>query len=77
MAEVHEKDQGKKSRVDTAHGGELVETIAPEQIVSVHDSSCTHENLIREDSDGGFDDNMNTFVCANPSCAEVFILPKQ
>lgn len=74
---VNEKDEGKKSRLDKVHGGEVVESIAPEDLVSFNDADCKHKNLIREDSDGGFDESMNTFICSNPNCNEVFVLPKQ
>ena len=74
---VNEKDQGKKSRVDLVHGGEVVESVAPEDLVSFNDATCKHENLVREDGDSGFDDDMNTFLCANSKCNEVFILPRQ
>ncbi len=74
---VNAKDQGKKSRVDAVHGGEVVESISQDDLTSFNDANCKHEQLIREDSDGGFDAAMNTFICANPKCNEVFIVPKQ
>lgn len=74
---LNEKDEGKKSRVDKVHGGEVVESIAQEDLVSFNDADCKHENLVREEGDGGFDVDMNVFVCSNPKCNEVFVLPKQ
>lgn len=61
-----------KGRVETAHGGELVEAIAPEDLVSVHDSSCKHEKLVHDPSETEF----NAFICANPDCGEVMLYDK-
>lgn len=60
-------------RVTKTHGGELVEAIAPEELVSVHDSSCKHEKLVRDESETDF----IAFTCANNACHEVMLYDKE
>jgi hypothetical protein len=62
-----------QSRVDKTHGGEIVEAIAPEDLVSVNDTDCKHENLVRDASETEF----NAFMCANPNCGVVVLYDKQ
>jgi hypothetical protein len=50
-----------------------MEAIAPEELVSVHDSNCKHLKLVRDPSETDF----NAFVCANPACSEVFLYDKK
>ena len=65
-------NEEKPSRVDTTHGGELVEAISKEDLVSVNDANCTHEKAIRLEDDGDF----MVFGCANPHCNEVVLYNK-
>lgn len=68
------KDEEPKplSRVDKTHGGELVETISPEDIVSVHDTNCKHEKLVRDVTETDF----NAFMCSNLECGIVMLYDK-
>ncbi len=61
-----------KGRVETTHGGEIVEAIAPEEIELMNDPECKHEQLIRDESETEF----NGFICANPDCGVVVLFDK-
>lgn len=65
--------EGSKGRVETTHGGELVEAIAPEELELMNDPECKHEKLIRDESETEF----NAFTCANPLCGTVLLFDKQ
>jgi hypothetical protein len=71
-SEDEEKAKQSKGRVDLTHGGELVEAISPDDLISVHDSSCKHKTLVRDPSETEF----NAFICANPDCGEVMLYDK-
>lgn len=60
------------SRIDKVHGGELVEAIAPQDLISFNDADCKHEKLVRDPSEKDF----NAFVCANEKCGEVLLFYK-
>lgn len=62
-----------KGRVDSTHGGQVVEAIAPEDLELMNDPDCKHELLVRDPSETEF----NAFVCANPDCGIVAIYDKQ
>lgn len=67
-----ERDKTLTSRISKTHGGDFVDAIAPEEMVSFNDAECKHETLIRVEDDL----NSNTFACANPNCNEIFIYDK-
>lgn len=71
-SEDAERAKASRGRVDTEHGGELVEAIAPEELESFNDADCKHEQLIRDESETEF----NAFFCANPKCNEVVLFDK-
>lgn len=71
--EDEQKSKEAPGRVTKTHGGELVEAIAPEELVSVHDSNCKHEKLIRDETETDF----NAFMCANDACGEVMLYDKE
>ena len=71
--EDEQKSKETPGRVTITHGGELVEAVAPEELVSVHDSSCKNEKLIRDESETDF----NAFMCANDACGEVMLYDKE
>ena len=71
--EDERREQEAPGRMKQAHGGELVEAIAPEELVSVHDSECKHEKLVRDETETDF----NAFLCANPNCSEVFLYDRE
>jgi hypothetical protein len=71
MTKPKEEEQ-QPSRVDQEHGGELVEAIAPEDLVSVNDANCKHEMLSRIQDDLA----ANAFECTNPNCHEIFLYDK-
>lgn len=60
------------SRIDTEHGGNLVEAVAKEQLTSFNDADCKHVKLIRDETETDF----NAFACANPKCNEVVLFSK-
>lgn len=60
------------SRVTKTHGGQTVESIAPEDLESFNDATCKHVTLIRDPSETEF----TAFVCANPKCNEVVLYDK-
>lgn len=64
--------EASKGRVDTTHGGELVEAIAPEEVELMNDPECKHEQLVRDETETDF----NAFVCANPKCGIVAVFDK-
>lgn len=70
--EDERRSEQKPDKVTAKHGGKVVETIAPEDILPVHDSECKHENLVRDPSETEF----NAFMCANPDCAVVVLFDK-
>lgn len=61
------------SRVDTVHGGELVEAIAQSSVVSVNDANCKHDMMHRDLTETDF----IAFVCDNPNCGIVKLYDKQ
>jgi len=67
------RSEGVQTRMQKAHGGELVEAVAQEELESFNDADCKHENLIRDPSETEF----NAFICANIKCNEVIIFEKQ
>lgn len=67
-----ERDKTLSSRITKMHGGDFVDGIAPEELVSFNDSECEHKTLVRIEDDL----NSNTFACANPNCNEIFIYDK-
>lgn len=66
------RNQERMDRVTTAHGGQVVESIAPEDLESFNDADCKHEKLIRDDSETDF----AAFMCANPLCNEIMLYDK-
>jgi len=58
--------------METTHGGELVEAIAPEELQPVNDASCKHENLVPDPTETDF----NAFTCANEKCGVVLLFDK-
>lgn len=73
----HEEDERraevKKGRVDTTHGGQLVEAIAPEEIELINEPDCKHERLIRDETETEF----QAFTCANAKCGVVVLFNKE
>ncbi len=67
-----EADEKLSSRITLSHGGEVLESIAPEELVPFNDADCKHVNLVRDDTET----ETNTFFCSNPNCCEVFIYDK-
>lgn len=61
------------SRVDSAHGGQIVEAVAPEDLESFNDAECKHKNVVRDPSETEFE----AFMCANPACNVVVLYQKQ
>jgi len=60
------------SRVTKTHGGQTVESVAPEDLESFNDANCKHENLVRDETETDF----NAFICDNPACNEVVMYNK-
>lgn len=67
-----QKPNSSKSRVDDQHGGELVEEIRSENIVLMNDPNCTHERMLRDETETDF----LAFQCANPKCGIVKLIDK-
>ena len=59
-------------RVTKTHGGELVEAISPEDLVSFNDADCKHDKLVLDPTETDF----KAFMCANPLCNEVMLYDK-
>ena len=59
-------------KVTAKHGGKVVETISEDELISVQDSNCKHEKLVRDPSE----DEFNAFMCANPNCGVVVLFDK-
>lgn len=55
-----------------AHGGELVEAVAQEELTLMNDVDCKHDRLIRDETETEF----NAFICANNKCNEVVLFDK-
>lgn len=72
-AEDDRRAEGSKGRVESTHGGEIVEAIAPEELELINDPECKHETLVRDETETEF----NAFVCANPDCGIVALYDKQ
>lgn len=72
MTKSQPREEHQPSRVDKEHGGELVEAIAQEDLVSVNDASCKHEKLVRIQDELA----ANAFECSNPNCYEIFLYDK-
>lgn len=70
--EDERRSEEAKGRVESTHGGILVEAIAPGDLESVNDDTCKHENLVRDPTETEY----NAFVCANSKCAEVLLFDK-
>ena len=66
------REERNLSRVNRAHGGNLVEAVAPEELVPMNDATCKHEGAIRDFSEKDF----IAFKCANPECGEVRLFDK-
>lgn len=66
------REQETPTRLGKVHGGELVEAIAPEELESVNDAGCKHENLTRDHSETDF----VAFMCDNPKCGVVVLFDK-
>lgn len=60
------------SRLEKEHGGELLEAVSADELVSVNNPDCKHEKLIRDESETEF----TAFTCASEDCNEVFIFAK-
>lgn len=71
-AEDERREQATQSRMSKAHGGEVVESIAPEELESFNDDECKHERLVRDETETEW----NAFVCTNPKCNEVVLFDK-
>lgn len=71
--EDHARGQNAKGRVESTHGGETVEAIAPEELVRVNDPDCKHERMVRDSSETEF----NAFKCDNPDCGIIALYDKE
>ena len=58
--------------MDKTHGGELVEAVSLEELESMNDADCKHEDLIRDETETEF----NAFTCTNPKCNEAVLFKK-
>lgn len=72
VQEDERREQATPSRMSKAHGGQTVESIAPEDLESFNDAECKHERLVRDETETQW----NAFVCANPKCNEVVLFDK-
>lgn len=65
--------KGTRGRVDTSHGGEIVEAVSPEELHSFNDADCKHEKVIPDPTEVDFD----AYLCANEKCSVVLLYDKQ
>lgn len=68
-----QNNEEQKSRVDSVHGGQVVENITEDELVSVNDAECKHEKLVLDPTEKDF----RAFMCANPNCGVVVLYNKQ
>lgn len=66
------REERNQSRVNRAHGGNLVEAISEEELFPVNDANCEHENMTRDETETEF----NAFKCDNPNCGVVVLYEK-
>jgi len=71
-SEDEARDAVAPNRVNKTHGGEVVESIAPEDVELMNEPDCKHESLIRDETETDF----NAFICANPKCGNVVLFDK-
>ena len=64
-------DAQKLSRMGKAHGGEVLLSIAPEDLVQINDTNHTHNWIKDETEELG-----NAFVCTVENCGQVHIFQK-
>lgn len=72
-AEDDHRDETTISAIKKKHGGETVESIAPEDLESFNDAECKHERLVRDETETEF----IAFMCANEKCHEVVLFDKE
>ena len=70
--EDERREKAEPTRISRIHGGEVVESVAPEELESFNDANCKHELLVRDESETEF----NAFICANEACNEVVVYNK-
>ncbi len=70
--EDERREQSTQSRMSKAHGGQTVESIAPEDVEAFNDAECKHEKFIRDETETEY----NAFICANENCSEVLVFNK-
>lgn len=66
------REERNQSRVNRVHGGQVVESIAPEEIELMNEPDCKHPNMVRDPTETDF----NAFMCDNPKCGVVAIVEK-
>ena len=71
--EDEQQEQTNQTRMGKVHVGTLVESIAPEELVSVNDDKCEHTKRVFDPSETEFE----CYTRANPSCGEVFLYSKK
>lgn len=54
------------------HGGELVEAISIDDLITINDPSCQHETMVRDFSE----EDYLAFKCKNPNCGVVKLFDK-
>lgn len=64
-----ENSPPRKLRVERKHGGENVEEILEEDIISVNDADCKHESMSRDMTETDF----VAYQCDNYDCGMVYI----
>lgn len=70
--EDERREKAIPTRMSKVHGGQTVESIAPEDLESFNDADCKHENLTRDPTETEY----NAFTCDNKNCNEVVIFDK-
>lgn len=71
--EDERRAEANKGRIESVHGGEVVESIAPEELELMNDPECKHEKLVRDESETDF----NAFVCSNEDCGRIVLFDKK
>ncbi len=71
--EDEQRSKETQGRVETVHGGTLVEGISPEELIPVNDADCKHEKVVPDPTEEDFD----AYMCANEKCGVVLLYDKQ
>lgn len=71
--EDERRSKQRPDRVTQEHGGDLVEAISEDDVLSVNDADCKHLRLVRDYTETDF----IAFSCDNEKCGVVILYNKK